>query len=324
MYNFVKITQKQSNIMKDKKCSEFVFMPLKDNSRGASPPTDRVGGKSSKDQRLPPVAETDSAGAAVASMTEVRSKIVVVGSCSCGKTALIHRYVQSKFLQTYTPTGFYTYNSQYSLSDTYNIQMSIWDTSGDESYDRVRPLSYKDADLVIICFAIDQAESMEDVLTRWYPEVKVQCPNVPIMLVGCKSDRRQEIKALPPDKAKPTCVTYDQGLKIAKQINALVYTETSAKLSQRSVNDVMEVAALSSAGSKNGHSFTGAASSSAGGSTTTASNSSTGSSAHSNSSSGESPNFRRQRSFIRRKRFSGMAEAKGELRKEATKSCVVM
>ncbi|RUS74364.1 hypothetical protein EGW08_017873 [Elysia chlorotica] len=309
--------------MKDKKCSEFVFMPLRDSTRSSSPAPDRAG-KMPKDQRLPTVVETDSASGGVGSMTEVRSKIVVVGSCGCGKTALIHRYVQSKFLQTYTPTGFDTYNSQYSLSDTYNIQMSIWDTSGDESYDRVRPLSYKDADLVIICFSIDQEASMQDVLTRWHPEVKEQCPNVPVMLVGCKSDRRQEIKALPPDKPRPTCVTYDQGLKTAKNINALVYTETSSKLSQRSVNDVMEVAALSSAGSKNGHSFSGAASSSAGGSTTTASNSSTGSSAHSNSSSGESPNFRRQRSFIRRKRFSGMTEAKGELRREATKSCVVM
>ncbi|GFO25831.1 rho-related GTP-binding protein rhoe [Plakobranchus ocellatus] len=309
--------------MKDKKCSDFVFMPLKDATRGSSPKTERAV-KNSKDQRLPPVAEADSGIAGAGAVTEVRSKIVVVGSCGCGKTALIHRYVQSKFLQTYTPTGFDTYNSQYSLSETYSIQMSIWDTSGDEGYDRVRPLSYKDADLVIICFAIDKMESMQEVLTRWYPEVKEQCPNVPVMLVGCKSDRRQEIKAIPPDKPRPTCVTYDQGLKTAKHINALVYTETSSKLSQRSVNDVMEVAALSSAGSKNGHSFSGAASSSAGVSTTTASNSSTGSSAHSNSSSGESPNFRRQRSFIRRKRFSGMTEAKGELRKEATKSCVVM
>lgn len=82
-----------------------------------------------------------------------------------------------------------------------------------------------------------------------------------------------------------------QGLKTAKHIGALVYSETSAKTSQKSVNDVLEVAALSSAGNK---------------------------------TSGDSPSFRRQRSFIRRKRFSGMSEARMHLRKEAAKSCVVM
>ncbi|CAG5125098.1 unnamed protein product [Candidula unifasciata] len=297
--------------MKDKKCSDFVFMPIKD---GATPRARGEG--SSKDSSSSAVSESDSQGPA----TEVRSKIVIVGSCACGKTALIHRYIKSTFLETYTPTGFETHNSQYSVSETYKITMSIWDTSGDVGYDKVRPLSYGEADLIIICFAIDKPETMEDVVTKWYPEVKEQCPGVPVMLVGCKSDMRNEIKALPPDKPKPAYITYDQGLNTAKQIGALVYSETSSKNIQRSVNDVMEVAALSSAGSKNGCSFTAHNNS---GTTTTVSNSSTGSSANSNSSS-DSPNFRRQRSFIRRKRFTGMNEAKVHLRKEAAKSCVVM
>lgn len=298
--------------MKDQKCSDFVFMPLKDGARGQTP---RAKDGGSIRDRPPQVAELDTPGVM---SKEVRSKIVVVGSCGCGKTALIHRYVHSLFLETYTPTGFDTYNCQYSVSETYKILMSIWDTSGDVGYDRVRPLSYSDGDLVIICFAIDKPETMEDVVSKWYPEVKEQCPNVPVMLVGCKSDMRHEIKSMTTDKPKPTFVTYDQGLKTAKLIGALVYSETSAKTSQRSVNDVMEVAALSSAGSKNGCTFSASS-----GTTTTASNSSTGSSANSSTSS-DSPNFRRQRSFSRRKGFTGMNEAKVQLRKEAAKSCIVM
>ena len=95
-----------------------------------------------------------------------------------------------------------------------------------------------------------------------------------------------------------------QGLKTAKHIGALVYSETSAKTSQRSVNDVMEVAALSSAGT------TGTGASASGGSTP--------------SSDAPASGFGRQRSFIRRKRFSGLNEAKTQLRKEAAKSCAVM
>lgn len=299
--------------MKDKKCNDFVFMPLGDKA-GAPSPQGR-GQKGASNDRLTSVMESDTRG------KEVRSKIVVVGSCQCGKTALIQRYVHSKFLETYTPTGFDTYTSEYSVSDTYKIHMSIWDTSGDSDYDRVRPLSYGEADLVIICFAIDNPESMEDVITKWCPEVREHCPTQPVMLVGCKSDRRNEIKSMPPDKPRPPFITYDQGLKTAKHIKALVYSETSSKTLARSVNDVMEVAALSSAGSKSGSSCSN-------GTTTTASNSSTGSSATTSSSnssgSADSPHFHRQRSFIRRKRFSGMAEAKTHLRKEAAKSCVVM
>lgn len=67
-------------------------MPLRDGAR----PRGRGDGDS-KGSRMTPVAESDSTGAGAT--TEVRSKIVMVGSCGCGKTALIHRYVQSTFLE---------------------------------------------------------------------------------------------------------------------------------------------------------------------------------------------------------------------------------
>lgn len=220
-------------------------------------------------------------------VTTVKSKLVVVGDCGCGKTSMINKYVKGHFSETYTPTGFDTYTSTYHVSDTYKIHMSIWDTSGDAGYDRVRPLSYNDADLVIICFAVDNPDSMENVVSKWIVEVREHCPKQPIILVGCKTDIRPDV----PQQEGSKIINYDQGLKTAKHIGALVYSEISSKTSQRSVSDVIEVAALSSAGNKN---------------------------------STESPSFRRQRSFIRRKRFSGMGEAKMHLRKEAAKSCVVM
>lgn len=225
-------------------------------------------------------------------VTTVKSKLVVVGDCGCGKTSMINRYVKGQFSETYAPTGFDTYTSTYQVSDTYRIHMSIWDTSGDAGYDRVRPLSYGDADLIVICFSVGDRESMENVVSRWIVEVREHCPKQPVILVGCKTDVRSDIpKQEEGSKKTSDAVNYDQGLKTAKHIGALVYSEISSKNSQRSVNDVIEVAALSSAGNK---------------------------------TSAESSNFRRQRSFMRRKRFDGMGEAKMQLRKEAAKSCVVM
>lgn len=230
--------------------------------------------------------------AAEATVTVVKSKLVVVGDCECGKTSLIKRYVHGEHRDTYAPTGFDTYTATYHVSDTYKIQMSIWDTSGDSGYDRVRPLSYSDADLVLVCFSVADPDTMENVVSKWYGEVREHCPTQPIILVGCKTDQRTDMDfAAKLARKKQSMVTYDQGLKTAKHIGALVYSETSSKNSHRSVCDVIEVAALSSAGNK---------------------------------SSAEATNFRRQRSFMRRKRFSGIGEAKVHLRKEATKSCVVM
>jgi hypothetical protein len=39
----------------------------------------------------------------------------------------------------------------------------LWDTSGIEDYDRLRPLSYPDAHVILICFAIDSPDSLDNV-----------------------------------------------------------------------------------------------------------------------------------------------------------------
>lgn len=58
--------------------------------------------------------------------------------------------------------------------------------SGQEDYDRLRPLSYPDTDVILMCFSIDSPDSLENIPEKWTPEVKHFCPNVPIILVGNK------------------------------------------------------------------------------------------------------------------------------------------
>lgn len=68
--------------------------------------------------------------------------------------------------------------------------MALWDTAGQEDYDRLRPLSYPDTDVILICFSIDEPDSLENIPEKWTPEVKHFCPNVPIILVANKKDLR--------------------------------------------------------------------------------------------------------------------------------------
>ena len=54
---------------------------------------------------------------------------------------------------------------------------------------RLRPLSYPDTDVILMCFSIDSPDSLENIPEKWTPEVKHFCPNVPIILVGNKKVR---------------------------------------------------------------------------------------------------------------------------------------
>ena len=60
--------------------------------------------------------------------------------------------------------------------------------AGQEDYDRLRPLSYPDTDVILMCFSIDSPDSLENIPEKWNPEVKHFCPNVPVVLIGKKSN----------------------------------------------------------------------------------------------------------------------------------------
>jgi len=63
---------------------------------------------------------------------------------------------------------------------------------GQEDYDRIRPLSYPDSHVILICFSIDSPDSLENVEEKWISEVLHFCPKLSIILVGCKKDLRND------------------------------------------------------------------------------------------------------------------------------------
>ena len=72
----------------------------------------------------------------------------------------------------------------------FQVELALWDTAGQEDYDRLRPLSYPDTDVILICFSIDSADSFRNITDKWIPEVNHFCPHAPIILVGNKMDLR--------------------------------------------------------------------------------------------------------------------------------------
>ncbi len=43
------------------------------------------------------------------------------------------------------------------------MELALWDTAGQEDYDRLRPLSYPDSHVILICFSVDSPDSLENV-----------------------------------------------------------------------------------------------------------------------------------------------------------------
>lgn len=53
------------------------------------------------------------------------------------------------------------------------VELALWDTAGQEDYDRLRPLSYPDTDVILMCFSVDSPDSLENIPEKWTPEVKI-------------------------------------------------------------------------------------------------------------------------------------------------------
>lgn len=46
------------------------------------------------------------------------------------------------------------------------VELALWDTAGQEDYDRLRPLSYPDTDVILMCFSIDSPDSLGNAISR--------------------------------------------------------------------------------------------------------------------------------------------------------------
>ncbi|KII84170.1 hypothetical protein PLICRDRAFT_179845 [Plicaturopsis crispa FD-325 SS-3] len=174
----------------------------------------------------------------MSSQNAIRRKLVIVGDGACGKTSLLCSFALGEFPKEYQPTIFENYVAEIRL-DGKPVQLALWDTAGQEEYERLRPLSYSKSHVILIAFAIDTPDSLENVTTKWIEEVRNICgPTIPILLVGCKADLR-------PSPESPNFVSRAQAERVAQAIGARAYKECSA-LKIEGVDDVFEAATRAS------------------------------------------------------------------------------
>ncbi|CAI5762923.1 rho-related GTP-binding [Podarcis lilfordi] len=174
-------------------------------------------------------------------------KVVVVGDGGCGKTSLLMVFAKGDFPKVYIPTVFEKYSAPFHINDK-QVNISLWDTAGQDDYDRLRPLSYNGAHAVIMCYDVTSPASFNNILTKWYPEVNHFCRGIPLLLVGCKTDLRKDkvlLRRLHQDHLEP--ITYQKGETLARNLHAVAYLECSARFHENIIDIFTEAsrAALS-------------------------------------------------------------------------------
>ncbi len=102
-------------------------------------------------------------------------------------------------------------------------------SAGQDDYDRLRPLSYPQTDVFLVLFSVISPASFENVKAKWIPEIRHSCPESPILLVGTKSDLRddQQIAAALAQRGQQM-ISVEDAQRLARDISAVGYFECSA------------------------------------------------------------------------------------------------
>lgn len=118
-------------------------------------------------------------------------KCVIIGDGSVGKTSLLVTFSKNEFPVEYIPTVYENYSGNVEV-DGETVTLQLWDTAGQEDYKRIRPNFYPNTDVFIVCFSLVSPDSLENVNSIWIPEIQNFCPGAPFVLVGLKSDLRDD------------------------------------------------------------------------------------------------------------------------------------
>ncbi|KAF8327816.1 P-loop containing nucleoside triphosphate hydrolase protein [Cantharellus anzutake] len=106
-------------------------------------------------------------------------------------TCLLISYTTNKFPSEFLPTVFDNYPVTVMIGDD-PYTLGLFDTAGQEDYDRLRPLSYPQTDVFLVCVSVLSPVSFENVKEKWFPEVHHHYPGVPCLIVGTQVDLRDD------------------------------------------------------------------------------------------------------------------------------------
>ncbi|KAH7032979.1 P-loop containing nucleoside triphosphate hydrolase protein, partial [Microdochium trichocladiopsis] len=128
----------------------------------------------------------------------------------------------------YVPTQYELFTKT-TLVDSQDVELELWDTSGDIQLHQLRLLSYLAWDAVFLCFSVNSQKQFDRTQTQWLREIRMNCRDAPVILVGCKKDLRAGSGVWQPLRlTKSDHPVHTQACLAAHTTGAVRYMECSA------------------------------------------------------------------------------------------------
>jgi len=118
------------------------------------------------------------------------------------------------------------YETKLNINGIY-LNIALWDKQPREEYDALRALSYVNANLFILLYAVNNRESFINVHQKWYAQ-SVPYPKAGNILVANKIDLR---------KSQNDTISTNEGKLLAEKMNANSFLEVSTL----DINDCKQV-----------------------------------------------------------------------------------
>lgn len=143
-------------------------------------------------------------------------KVTVLGDAEVGKTSIIYRYAENRFIGRYIPTIGIDFSAKLMTLGEFNINLVIWDLGGQYKYRVLRKHYLEGSRASILVYDITKRDTFEHI-DRWFDDVTRHCGRVPCLLIGNKADMENERK-----------IATEDGKRLADKLG-IEFVETSAK-----------------------------------------------------------------------------------------------
>ena len=150
----------------------------------------------------------------------VTFKILTIGESGVGKTCILRRFVENKFLKNHLATIGIDFKTKTLNINNQEIKLKIWDTAGQERFRNITTQYYKGADGIVLIYDVTDDASYEKI-RDWMEQIlsNTKREDIGLVLLGNKCDM------------EPRAVTEEQGNKMAEELK-VSYFETSALTGQ--------------------------------------------------------------------------------------------